>query len=161
MPASRSYAIIFALALDSGARMLNFSPHTPGPMPAPHSAHQLSRRERQIMDIIYERGSATAADVQTALPKPPGYSAVRAMLAILVTKKLLRIEEAGPRYLYHPTQPRQQAGRSAIQNVVQTFFAGSVGHAVAALLADADTKLSPEEIARLQALIRDKREGGK
>src|SRR5476649_2256237 len=130
-------------------------------MPASHPSHKHSRRERQIMDIIYGRGSATAAEVQAALPEPPGYSAVRAMLAILVTKKLLKIEEAGPRYLYHPTQPRSQAGRSAINQVVQTFFAGSVGHAVAALLADADTKLSPEELARLQAIIKEKRQGGK
>ena len=130
-------------------------------MPQPHLPHKLSRRERQIMDIIYQRGSATAADVQAALPEPPGYSAVRAMLAILVTKKLLAIEEAGPRYLYHPTQPRQQAGRSAINQVVQTFFAGSVGHAVAALLADADTNLTSEEVARLQSLIKEKRKGGK
>ena len=127
-------------------------------MPTPHPAHKISRRERQIMDIIYERASATAADVQAALPEPPGYSAVRAMLAILVTKKLLRIEEDGPRYLYHPTQPRAQAGRSAMNKVVQTFFAGSVEHAVAALLTEADAKLSPEEFARLRALIKDKRQ---
>jgi predicted transcriptional regulator len=124
-------------------------------------AHKLSRRERQIMDIIYQRGSATAAEVQSALPEPPGYSGVRAMLAILVNKRLLKIETAGPRYVYHPMQPRQQAGRSAINKVVQTFFAGSVGHAVAALLDDGDTRLSPEELASLQALIEEKRRGGK
>jgi BlaI family penicillinase repressor len=127
----------------------------------PHPAYKLSRRERQIMDIIYERGPATAAEVQSALPEPPGYSGVRAMLAILVTKRLLKIEEAGPRYVYHPMQPRQQAGRSAIHKVVQVFFAGSVGHAVAALLDDADSKLSPEELVSLQALIKEKRRGGK
>jgi len=123
--------------------------------------HKLSRRERQIMDIVYERGQATAAEVQAALPEPPGYSAVRAMLAILVGKKLLKIEEAGPRYLYHPTQPRQQAGRSAIQKVVQTFFAGSVENAVAALLEGGDARLSDAEVARLQELIKQNRPGGK
>src|SRR5437870_1044287 len=105
------------------------------------SSNQLSRRERQIMDIIYQRGRATAAEVKEGLADPPSYSAVRALLAILVNKGLLKIEEDGPRYLYHPIKPRQQAGRSAIKQVMETFFEGSVESAVAALLDSKSTKL--------------------
>jgi predicted transcriptional regulator len=129
-------------------------------MKKPTSA-QLSRRERQIMDVIYQRQQATAAEVQAGLDDPPSYSAVRALLAILVQKGFLQITEDGPRYLYQPTRPRNEAGRSAIHHVRQTFFEGSVEKAVAALLEPRDTRLSKSEIDRLQALIDQARKGGK
>jgi BlaI family penicillinase repressor len=129
-------------------------------MPKPSHTH-LSRRERQIMDAIYQRGQATAAEVQEGLADPPSYSAVRALLAILVNKGFLKIEEDGPRYIYLPTRPRQQAGRSAIRQVMETFFEGSVEKAVAALLDGSATGLSKEEVERLQAMIEQARKGGK
>jgi len=116
-------------------------------------ALELSRRERQIMDAIYRAGRATAVDVAAALPNPPGNSATRAMLAILVRKGLLKIEKDGPRFVYLPTRPGREAGRSAIRRVVETFFAGSLTSAVAALLDADENNLSPAEIARLKALI--------
>src|SRR5258706_3922369 len=97
----------------------------------------LSRRERQIMDIVFARGEATAAEVGAALPDPPSYSAVRALLRILEEKGHLRHREDGPRYVFVPTEPREKASRSALKRVLQTFFDGSLSNAVAALV-DAD-----------------------
>src|ERR671925_464450 len=97
-------------------------------------AEALSRRERQIMDIIYARGQATAAEVTAALPDPPSYSAVRALLRILEQKGHLRHEQDGPRYVFLPTVPRDRARRSAMRHLVRTFFDGSTEDAVAALL---------------------------
>src|SRR3954471_349842 len=94
----------------------------------------LSRRERQIMDVVYRRGPATAAEVLEGLPDPPSYSAVRAMLRVLEEKGHLRHEEKGPRYVYLPTVPREEARQSALSQLVQTFFDGSTEQAVAALL---------------------------
>jgi predicted transcriptional regulator len=130
-------------------------------MPTPKDAPAQSRRERQIMDIVYRRGRASAAEVRADLPDPPSYSAVRALLAILVTKGFLKIEEDGPRYAYLPTHPRDEAGRSAIQRVVQTFFQGSLESAVAALLDASDAKLSSAETTRLKTLIDQARKGGR
>jgi predicted transcriptional regulator len=122
-------------------------------------SHALSRRERQIMDVVYQRGQATASEVQEGLAEAPSYSAVRALLAILVNKGFLKIEADGPRYLYRPTRPRQQAGRSALHQVMRTFFDGSVEKAVAAILDAKDAQLSKEEIDRLQVLIDQARKG--
>ena len=106
------------------------------------------------MDAVYRRGRATAVEVSAALPNAPGNSAVRAMLGILVRKGLLKIEKDGPRFVYLPTRPRGEAGRSAIRRVVETFFGGSLEGAVAALLDEADTDgLTEAEITRLKALI--------
>jgi len=116
--------------------------------PAPHD---LSRRERQIMDVIYARGQATAAEVADAIPDPPSYSAVRALLRILEDKGYLRHEQQGLRYVFMPTVRRGSARRSALKNVVSTFFNGSVEQTVAALLGQ--QKLSPQELDRLAALI--------
>src|SRR4051812_5381730 len=85
----------------------------------------LSRRERQIVDILYAKGRATAADVQTALPDPPSYSAVRAMLRILEEKGHVRHEQDGPRYVYVPTVAADRAKKTAIRHVLRTFFNGS------------------------------------
>ncbi|MGH9346467.1 MAG: BlaI/MecI/CopY family transcriptional regulator [Vicinamibacterales bacterium] len=116
--------------------------------PAPHD---LSRRERQIMDVIYERGQATAAEVAGAIPDPPSYSAVRALLRILEGKGYLRHEQQGLRYVFLPTVKRASARRSALKGLVRTFFDGSVEQTVAALLGQ--QKLTPEELDRLAALI--------
>ncbi len=95
---------------------------------------QLTRRERQIMDIVYRRGRATAAEVLAELPDPPSYSAVRALLRILEEKGYLRHQQEGPRYVFLPTLARDKARRSALKQMVQTFFDGSAEQAVAALL---------------------------
>ena len=113
----------------------------------------LSRRERQIMDVIYRRGQATAAEVLDGLPDPPSYSAVRAMLRVLEEKGHLRHESRGPRYVYLPTVPREKARKSALKQLVQTFFDGSTVQAVAALLDLSASKLSDEELDRLSRLI--------
>ena len=121
---------------------------------------QLSRRERQIMDAIYTRGRATAAEVLEGLPDPPSYSAVRAMLRILEEKGALRHEYDGPRYIYIPTVPRESAQKSALRHIVSTFFGGSTAQAVAALLDDEDAKLSTQEIDRLAKIIEDAKSEG-
>jgi predicted transcriptional regulator len=119
---------------------------------------KLSRRERQIMEVLYQKGKASAADVREAIPDPPSYSAVRALLRILEEKGHARHVEDGVRYLYLPTQPRKSVARSALVQVVRTFFRGNVEDAVAALVSDADTRLSGEELERLSRLIEQARE---
>jgi BlaI family penicillinase repressor len=116
----------------------------------------LSRRERQIMDVIYARGEATAAEVQSAVPDAPGYSAIRALLRILEDKGFLSHREDGSRYRYRPTQAPAQARRSALKQVVNAFFEGSLANAVAALV-DTDEKLAPDELSRLEAIIKKAR----
>jgi predicted transcriptional regulator len=113
----------------------------------------LSRRERQIMDVLFERGRATAAEVQTAIADPPSYSAVRALLRILEDKGHVRHEQDGPRYVYLPRLDRDKARRSALRHVVQTFFEGSAGQAMTALLDAGADRLTPEELDRMAALI--------
>jgi predicted transcriptional regulator len=129
-------------------------------MTKPSPAH-LSRRERQIMDIIYRLGQATATEVMEGLPSPPSYSAVRAMLRILEEKGHLRHEEQGPRYVYLPTLPREKARSSALKQVVQTFFEGSTEQAVAALLGMSVDRLSDDELDRLAQLIDQARKEGR
>ena len=125
-----------------------------------NDAH-LSRRERQIMEILHARGPATAAQVRAALPDPPGYSAVRALLRILEEKGHVKHRRQGLRYVHLPTEARARASRSALRRVVRTFFGGSAPRAAAALLEAADTGLSPGEIARLQTLINQARKEGR
>ena len=120
----------------------------------------LSRRERQIVDILYANSRATAAEVQTALPDPPSYSAVRAMLRILEEKGHVRHEQDGPRYVYVPTVARDNAKRSALRHVLQTFFDGSAEQAISALLDDGAPKLSEKELDRLEQLINQARHTG-
>jgi predicted transcriptional regulator len=124
----------------------------------PH--HELSRRERQIIDILYARGRATAAEVQAALPDPPSYSAVRAMLRILEDKGHVRHEQDGPRYVYVPTVARDNAKRSAMRHMVRTFFDGSAEQAISALLDDSSAALSDAELDRLARLIDQARRAG-
>lgn len=120
----------------------------------------LSRRERQILDILYQHGRATAADVQHALPDPPSYSAVRAMLRILEDKGHIRHEQDGPRYIYRPTVARDNAKRSALRHILQTFFDGSAEQAISALLDESSSKLSGAELDRLARLIDQARNTG-
>lgn len=121
----------------------------------------LSRRERQIMDIVYRLGRASAADVLDGLPDPPSYSAVRAMLRVLEAKGHLRHRQDGPRYIYEATLSRRKARQSALQRIVRTFFDGSTEQAVAALLDLSSTRLSDEELDRLGELIEQARKEGR
>jgi BlaI family penicillinase repressor len=119
----------------------------------------LTRRERQIMDSVYRRGSATAAEVLQDLPEPPSYSAVRAMLRKLQDKGYLNAVQDGPRYLYSAVIPRDEARESALQRLVRTFFDGSRTKAVAALLDADEEPLSADEMREIEELIRRQREG--
>jgi predicted transcriptional regulator len=120
----------------------------------------LSRRERQIMDLLFRQGRATAAEVQRGLPDPPSYSAVRAMLRILEEKGHIRHEQDGPRYVYAPRHDREKASHSALRHVVQTFFDGSAEQAVAALLDSRTATVGDEELARMAKLIAKARKEG-
>jgi BlaI family transcriptional regulator, penicillinase repressor len=122
---------------------------------------QLSRRERQIMDALHARGQATAAEVQAALPAPPGYSAVRALLRILEAKGHVKHRRDGTRYVYVPRTSPATARRSALNRLVATFFQGSVTQAIAALLEKADGELPQPELTKLQELITKARKEGR
>jgi BlaI family penicillinase repressor len=128
-------------------------------MSSPHEEH-LSRRERQIMDVIYARGSASAAEVARALPDPPSKTAVRTLLRILEDKGHLTHDQQGIKYVYRPSRPRGLAGKSALRRVLDTFFEGSMEHALAAHLTDATAELSADELKRLAALINKARKTG-
>ena len=119
--------------------------------------NELSRRERQIMDVLFRAGQATVADVQAAMPDPPSYSAVRAMLRILEEKGHARHEQDGPRYVYKPVVARDRAKRSAMRHLLHTFFEGSHEQAVAALLDEASASISDAELDRLADLIERRR----
>jgi predicted transcriptional regulator len=121
----------------------------------------LSRRERQIMEVVYRSGRATAGEVLEGLPEPPSYSAVRALLKILEGKGHLKHVLEDGRYVWLPTVPRERARRSALQSLLQTFFEGSAEKAVAALLTQSKSKLSEDELERLARLIADAREEGR
>ena len=121
---------------------------------------QLTRRERQIMDVIYRLGKATAQDVLDNIPDAPSYSAVRALLRLLEERGHVRHVTEGQKYVYLPAVGRSDARRSALSHVVRTFFGGSVEQAIATLVDTAKTKLSPEELDRLSDLIdKAKKEG--
>jgi predicted transcriptional regulator len=124
------------------------------------SKQPLTRREREIMDILYRRGRASAHDVLEDLAEPPSYSAVRALLRLLEERGHVKHSEDGQRYVYAPAVARGDARRSALAHVVKTFFAGSVEQAVAALVESPRSKLSRDELDRLSDLIdRAKQEG--
>ncbi|MEP6993038.1 MAG: BlaI/MecI/CopY family transcriptional regulator [Acidobacteriota bacterium] len=121
----------------------------------------LSRRERQIMDVLYRDRQATAAEVLAGLPDPPGYSAVRAMLRVLENKGHIRHVAEGTRYVYLPTLARKRASRPALASVLETFFDGSTEKAVAALLELSPAGLSDQELERLSHLIEQARLEGR
>lgn len=122
---------------------------------------ELSRRERQIMDIVYRLGEATAADVRTSLPDPPGYSAVRAMLRVLEEKGHLRHEQRGPRYVFHATLSVETARRSALRRLLRTFFDNSLEEAVATLLDVEASNVTEQELDRLARMIDQARKEGR
>jgi predicted transcriptional regulator len=121
----------------------------------------LSRRERQIMEVLYRERQATAGEVLERLPDPPGYSAVRAMLRILENKGQIRHAVDGNRYVYQPRLPRERAGRPAMAGVLETFFDGSTEKAVAALLDLSRDELSDADFDRLSDLIEQARLEGR
>ena len=121
----------------------------------------LSRRERQVMDILHKRGEATVAEIMGELPDPPTYSAVRSVLRILGEKQLIRFKEDGPRYVYYPAQSTEVAREDVLAHVVQTYFAGSPEQAVTALLRMSDVDMNAGEVERLRSAITRARQSGR
>ena len=121
----------------------------------------LTRRERQIMDILYRLGRATAADVMRELPGDPNYSTVRTQLRVLEEKAQVHHEESGLRYVYSPAVPRHTARKSALRHLVNTFFDGSTEKVVGALLGGEGARVTDEELARIGALVTKARKDGK
>jgi predicted transcriptional regulator len=121
----------------------------------------LGRRERQLMEVVYRLGRATAAEVRANLPDPPSYSAVRAMLRILEDKGHLEHEQVGVRHVFFPTVKRDDVGESTMRHVLRTFFAGSTAAAMAALLEATEEPPSDEELDALSRLIERAREQGR
>ena len=121
----------------------------------------LSRRERQIIDVLYRRGRATAAEVMADLPGDPSYSTVRTQLRVLEAKGHVRHEDDGQRYVYSPAVPRGTVRRSALKHLVETFFDGSVEQTVAALLGAGADRLSEAELERIAELIEKARKEGR
>jgi predicted transcriptional regulator len=125
----------------------------PNARPGREAPPPLSRRERQIMDVIYRLEMATAADVHAAMPDAPTYTTVRGLLRILVEKGHILQKQDGRRYVYLPATPRPAAGASHLKHVVRTFFAGSPADAMAALLGSDQGQVSDAELARLEELV--------
>ena len=125
------------------------------------AAAQLSRRERQVLDVLYRAGRATCAEVQKTMTEPPSYSAVRTFLRILEEKELVRHEQDGARYVYIPTVERARASRSALRHVLDTFFGGSVTQAISALLDEDSKHLTEKDWQRLRVMIEEARREGK
>ena len=122
----------------------------------------LTRRERQVMDILHRRGESTVAEIMAELPDPPTYSAVRSILRILMSeKKLIEYKEDGPRYVYYPAAPTETTRDDALEHVVRTYFGGSTEQAVTALLRMSDAELSVSEVDRLRERIRRARHSGR
>ena len=120
----------------------------------------LTRRERQIMDVLYRRGRATAAEVMAELTGEPNYSTVRTQLRVLEDKEHVRHDEEGGRYVYAPAVPRHAARKSALKHLVETFFDGSAEQVVAAVLGGEASRLTEEELDRVSALIEKARKDG-
>ena len=120
----------------------------------------LGRRERQIMDVIFQLGEASVTDVRSSLSDPPSYSAVRTMIRLLESKGLLKHRREGTRYIYRPTESKQSASRSALRHLITTFFSGSAPDAVAAILEHSE-ELSDSDLKRLEKLIDEARMEGR
>ncbi|MBA2706212.1 MAG: BlaI/MecI/CopY family transcriptional regulator [Gemmatimonadaceae bacterium] len=121
----------------------------------------LSRRERQVMDILHRRNGATVAEIMGDLPDPPTYSAVRSVLRILGEKELIRHKEDGPRYVYYPAEPTESAREDMLAHVVRTYFADSPEQAVTALLRMTDVNIDDADVKRLRDTIRRARHSGR
>jgi predicted transcriptional regulator len=130
-------------------------------MPHPQTHLDLGRRERQLVETVYRLGRAAVGEVRDALPDPPSYSAVRAMLGKLVKKGVLRQQQDGPRYVYLPAVSHEQATRTALKHLLNTFFDGSAADAVAALLRMSDAQLAPDVLERLTQHVRRARHDGR
>jgi BlaI family transcriptional regulator, penicillinase repressor len=128
-------------------------------MPKPGDA--LTRREQQVMDILFRRGQATVAEVMDDLPEPPTYSAVRSILRILAEKGLITHREDGPRYVYLPARSRQSAREEALRHLVRTYFEGSAEQAVTALLRLGEAGVSEADLRRLRSAVRKARSSGR
>ena len=122
--------------------------------------HDLSRRERQIIDALYKLGRGSAAEIRTEMPSAPSYSAVRSLLRLLEEKGHIRHEQDGPRYVYVPVVGRDSAKRSAMRHLLQTFFDGSTSQAMSALLDVSSSRLDEAELDRLKRLIDQARKQG-
>jgi len=127
---------------------------------SPFSLASLSRRERQIMEIVYRRGRATAGEIHGEIADPPSYSTVRTLLRVLEEKGHLTHESDGPRYVYTPCVSTEKAKRSAMEQLVRTFFDNSTSNAMAALLDMSSSNLSESELKRLAQLIQQARKSG-
>ena len=125
-----------------------------------HFAEKLGRRERQILEALYKRGSASVTDVMAELPDPPSYSAVRTFLRILEEKGHATHTQDGAKYVYHPTRPRPPVAREALYRLMETFFGGRPEQIVNTLLTDEERKLSDEDLERLSAMIAEARQKG-
>ena len=125
------------------------------------STAELTRRERQVMDILHRRGASTVTEIMDELPDPPTYSAVRSILRILGEKSLVRYREDGPRYIYLPAEATERVREDALEHVVDTYFAGSTEQAVTALLRLSDADMTDAEINRLREKIRRAKSGGR
>ncbi|MBI1853903.1 MAG: BlaI/MecI/CopY family transcriptional regulator [Planctomycetes bacterium] len=128
---------------------------------ADRSEVHLSRRERQIMDVVYARGEASVGEILEGLPDPPSYSAVRALVTILESKGHLRHRRVGTKYVYGSARPRHRAAKSALRRLVRTFFDDSPEKAVAALLDANDARLTKEDLDRIAALIEHAKKRGR
>ena len=122
---------------------------------------QLSRRERQIMEALYRLGRATAAEIHGVVPNPPSYTAIRTHLTLLEEKNQVTHESDGTRFVYSPVVPREEMGQQAIEGVLRTFFNDSIDLVISALMKRRQTKLSPEQIKRLENLIEEARKEGR
>jgi predicted transcriptional regulator len=120
----------------------------------------LSRREREIVDVLNRLGCATVAEIEQTMPDPPSNSAVRSILRVLREKGHIRHEERGKRYVYLPSVPRVETAQSALANVIQTFFNGSITSAVNAFLSNGDVELSDDELAQLAQMVESAKNNG-
>lgn len=133
-------------------------------MPSPNGNKQLpklSRRERECLDVLFQRGEATVSDVQEAIVDPPSYSAVRATLNVLVEKGQATYRQDGPRYVYLPTTPAEKARTAAVRHLINTFFNGSTEQAMAALVEMSDAKTPRETLERLTRKVSTARKEGR
>ena len=129
--------------------------------PAPLDPSAMSRRERQVMDILYRRGEATVTEIMGELPDPPTYSAVRSILRILGEKKLIHHKEDGPRYVYFPAKDSETASEDMLAHVVRNYFSNSPEQAVTALLRMSDVDMKDDDITRLRDIISKARQSGR
>ena len=126
----------------------------------PAKIQDFSRRERQIMDVIYRLGEATAAEVMRQIPKPPGYSTVRTLLGVLERKGHLQHQRRGHHYVYSPTTPVEKASNSMLEHVMETFFDGSASRIVSAVLDISDTQMSTREYDEILAIVKTAKKEG-